>query len=265
MTTAIAEVRSFPEGGHARTIPNALREVKSAGYSAFYGPEFARARIQDPTNPKLTRWHQTLTGIYFGTTKFGTPVVIGAHRQHYLTNPNNIEAAIKHGLINGAAATPEVAREIPRLLEMEGEGVFVVDYRKWIDAKSGVMPLEKALTHPAANLILGGRARTEEYIESYHKIAVNKEQIGVWKANDLGAIPVARLGVCGSGIGADDGLDNYGRFAGGKWTGAEGAATQKTSPLEELAGTARDAGNDVLVINARDISATAYNALTGAK
>ncbi len=185
MTTSIVEVRSFPREKPANTIPQALREVGRAGCRALYGPEFGQAKVNDPTNPKLKEWHQVLTGIYFGTTKFGTHVVIGAHIPHYLTSPDNIEAAISHGLLNGAAATPEVAREIPRLLELEGQGVTVIDYREWEKAESGAILLSEALNHPAANLILGGRARTEEYIERYHKTLVDRKKIGVFKANDF--------------------------------------------------------------------------------
>lgn len=266
MSIATVEVRSFPKEGAANTIPEALREVETAGCRALYGPEFGKARINNPTNPKLKDWHQTLTSIYFGITKFGTPVAIGAHRPHYLANPDNIEAAIKYGLINGAAATPEVAAEIPRLLDLEGENVSVIDYKDWEKANSGIISLKEALTHPAANLILGGRARTEEYIERYHKIAVNREQIGVWKNNDFKGTRVARLGVFSDyfdndGIYADSSLDSGGRFAGVRQlTGAEGAAPQ-VKVLEDLVGKGTDVGNGLVVVKKDQISPEAYNLL----
>lgn len=69
-----------------------------------------------------------------------------------------------------------------------------------------------------------------------------------------------------NGLSSNYYLGNDARFVGVRASGAEGAAPQKqASPLEEVLGKARDAGNGVLVINAKDISPAAYNALTSTK
>lgn len=259
MTTATAEVRSF----EASSVADALRKTARAGYKPLTAPELAEERIKDTDNSGLWRnWHNTLSGVYIGKTKQGTGVVAVTHVNHYLTNPDNIEAAIRHGLVRGAAATPGVAEDFERLLEMkDDETVFIIDYADWGRAESGRISLTEALKHPLTVPILGSRERAEHYIEAHSKV-FKTQQIGIWKTNELSDQPVARLLEFGDNFGNDlyayYSLGDLGRFSGVR---AEGAALR--SPLEELIGKGTDVGNDLVVVRRDQVSDEVYKLLVG--
>jgi len=223
------EVRSFEQD----TVWEALRKTTSAGYQALFNPELVDRRIEDASNFNLwRRWHDTLSGIYTGKTRQGTGVVAIAHVPHYLTNPENTEAVIMQGgMIKGAAVTPEVAQEFQRLLALgDDQNLFVVDYKDWEKAGSGVTTLRNALKHAVTVPFLGGRERAERYLEA-HSRAFNTNNIGIWKINELGEQPAGRF--LGFGDSFDIGLYAYvtpledsRRFAG---VPAEGVALRRAA------------------------------------
>src|SRR3989344_5558178 len=82
--------------------------------------------------------------------------------------------------------------EFQRLLDLEdGKRVFVVDYGKLRDSKSGTLSIEQALEHPQIIPFLGGEARAEAYLQKHSKIY--GDRIGIWHGDYLGNNPVWRV------------------------------------------------------------------------
>ena len=219
----VREGREF----YNNSLTQALRNLQSQGHEPVFMPELADARTNADKDSKLwTNWWTTPSIKATGRTKNGTAVVVYAHVPSYLSEPGNIENAIKQGLVRGAGIMPQ--SEFQRLLDLEdGKRVFVVDYGKLRDSKSGTLSIEQALEHPQIIPFLGGEARAEAYLQKHSKIY--GDRIGIWHGDYLGNNPVWRVLFLGDDYNGDlyglNDLDDGGRFLGVR---AEGAAPQKT-------------------------------------
>lgn len=267
-------------GFYADSIAEALRACQQEGYEAAFMPQIAQARILTAGNGRKERYLEeiiwlrrfdTASIVATGRTRAGKDVVVVGHVPNYLSNPDNIEATVNHGLINGAGILPQ--NEFYRLLGMEdGRTVFVIDHSTLYYASTrGVlnfMAVADADKHPLAAAFLGGTSTLDAYL-AVHERYMCDEKISVRYDEDVVQdVPVGRLLTIGNFLDnvilGNVELNHRGGRVVGVRQGAEGAAPQKqASPLEELAGKARDAGNGVLVINARDLSPGALKALMG--
>jgi len=214
----------------------ALETAQKAGRVLFM-PEIADAKIND--NSLWKEWYSSVSLRATGKTAQGTPVVVYAHVPNFYSNPENIRQAKAQGLINGAGVLPN--DEFQRLLSLEGQGVFVVDYKALKESKSDVIPVERALEHPQVIPFLGGQERAERYLAKHKEIVGNK--IGVWHNDDLQEQPVARPLFFGNSydydLNADDGFIYDGHFLGVQLNDAKGIA-KKVPTLEDILALAPD-------------------------
>jgi hypothetical protein len=170
-------------------LATALENCLKAGYNPKFMPELADARINGKA--EWGRFYSAPSIRATGKTEQGSKVVVYAHIPNYFSNPENIRKAVEMGLINGAGIMP--SDEFQKLLDVEdGKKVFVVDYDKLKNSKSGIIPLSDAMEHPQTIPFLGGQERAEKYLAK-HKEAYNTNQIGIWHNDDLKENPVGRL------------------------------------------------------------------------
>jgi len=212
-------------------------ETAQKARRVLFMPEIADAKINDDS--LWREWYSSVSLRATGRTKQGTPVVVYAHVPNFYSNPENIRQAKAQGLINGAGVLPE--DEFQRLLSLEGQGVFVVDYKALKNSQSDVIPVERALNHPQVIPFLGGQKRAEIYLAKHKEVVGNK--IGVWHNDDLQEQPVARPLFFGDGyvdvLGANGGFDSDGHFLGVQLNDAEGIA-KKVPRLEDILALAPD-------------------------
>jgi len=205
-------------------------ETAQKARRVLFMPEIADAKINDDS--LWREWYSSVSLRATGRTKQGTPVVVYAHVPNFYSNPENIRQAKAQGLINGAGVLPE--DEFQRLLSLEGQGVFVVDYKALKNSQSDVIPVERALNHPQVIPFLGGQKRAEIYLAKHKEVVGNK--IGVWHNDDLQEQPVARpllFGGCYDLLYADGGFGSVGHFLGVQLNDAEGIA-KKVPTLEDI-------------------------------
>ncbi len=225
-------------------LAKALEECQASGYAALFAPDLADAKITaSKYSPLWQKWYTAASIKATGRTKQRNPVVVYAHVPNYFSDPENIRKAVEKGLTNGAGIMPQ--KELLRLLELEGEGVFVVDYDKLRKSESGVISVEHALEHPQTIPFLGEKERAEKYLAKHKKSYGNK--IGIWYSDDLRVRgdPLGRLlffgGSCNcsdsrlSGLNGVSTLNYSGRFFGVREASAEGAAQKfNASTLENI-------------------------------
>lgn len=210
----------------------ALRKCQEKGLEAVFMPSIIDARIESPNNARIWgTWYSTPSIMATGRTQQGNPVVVYAHIPNYFSNPDNIEEAIRKGLVGGAGIMPE--KEFQRLLDLEdNENVFVVDYETLKESGSDVISLEEALDHPQTIPFLGRQERAERYLERHGEVYGGG--IGIWHTDDLADRPLGRLlflgGSCGDCLDGDCNLDDDGRFVG---VSAEGAEQKNYVPTQE--------------------------------
>jgi hypothetical protein len=224
-------------------LATALENCLKAGYNPKFMPELADARINGKA--EWGRFYSAPSIRATGKTEQGSKVVVYAHIPNYFSNPENIRKAVEMGLINGAGIMP--SDEFQKLLDVEdGKKVFVVDYDKLKNSKSGIIPLSDAMEHPQTIPFLGGQERAEKYLAK-HKEAYNTNQIGIWHNDDLKENPVGRLLFLGNNDGNGlygnlNVLNNVGRFLGvrsGKV--AEGDAKKIKAPsLNDILKVSKD-------------------------
>ena len=205
-------------------------ETAQKARRVLFMPEIADAKINDDS--LWREWYSSVSLRATGRTKQGTPVVVYAHVPNFYSNPENIRQAKAQGLINGAGVLPE--DEFQRLLSLEGQGVFVVDYKALKNSQSDVIPVERALEHPQVIPFLGGLERAERYLAKHKEIVGNT--IGVCHNDDLQEQPVARpllFGGCYDLLYADGGFGSVGHFLGVQLNDAEGIA-KKVPTLEDI-------------------------------
>lgn len=181
------EGKEFYDGG----ADKALRACQDEGFEAIFMPSIADTRIEAEKDARIwQKWWTAPSIKATGKTKQGNAVVVYAHIPNYFSNPDNIETAIKQGLINGAGIMPQ--DELQKLLDLEdNENVFVIDYNKLKNSSSDVIPLKNALKHPQTIPFLGGEERAEKYLKRHKE--VNGNQIENWHSDDLSDKPVGRL------------------------------------------------------------------------
>src|SRR3989344_8722044 len=171
------------------SVPEALKSLQKEGYTPVYMPQLADARIEADGDSRVWQtWFTTPSIRATGRTKQGNPVVVYAHTNNYLSTPENIEQSISAVLVNRAGRIPQ--GEFQRLVDLEGltdesgnQLVFLVDYDKLRNSKSGVIKVSDALKHPQTVPFLGGEERAQRYLEK-HKIVLG-QNIGVWHSDDL--------------------------------------------------------------------------------
>ena len=243
-----------------------LKECQDSGFRAWFIPEIEDLRsISDKESFIWQKWHASPSVRVTGQTKGGNNVVAYAHVPNYFSNPQNIEKAIKEGLENGAGHYPE--KQFYKLLDMEdGANVFVIDYDALKNSESGVMSISEAMKHPQTIAFIGGKERTEKYLDQHEKVVGKK--IGNYHSDDLHDKPFGRPLVVGNFSNSGYLLGDYNFNGDGRFDGvpvsAEGATREKTriSPLEKLAGKATNAGDGILVIKREQLTDTEYNLLT---
>ena len=210
-------------------MAEALQSGQNYGRVIFM-PELIDARISAAKGSNLLNNWLTAPSIRAtGRTKQGNPVVVYAHVDNYLSNPENIKNAKR---INGAGIVPR--DEFQRLLGLEdNEKVFVVDYDKLKNSSSEVISVEKALEHPQTVPFIGGEERAQNYLKKFRQ--VYGDNIGIWHCDDLRDEPLGRLLFIG---GYDDGLFGSSdlnldaRFVGVR-DSAEGTAQKISAPTIE--------------------------------
>ena len=205
-------------------------ETAQKARRVLFMPEIADAKINDDS--LWREWYSSVSLRATGRTKQGTPVVVYAHVPNFYSNPENIRQAKVQGLVNGAGILPK--EEFQRLLSLEGQGVFVVDYKALKNSQSDVIPVERALEHPQVIPFLGGLERAERYLAKHKEIVGNT--IGVCHNDDLQEQPVARpllFGGCYDLLYADGGFGSVGHFLGVQLNDAEGIA-KKVPTLEDI-------------------------------
>ena len=219
------------------SVPEALRSLQNKGYTPVYMPQLVDARIEVDGDSRLWQtWFTTPSIKATGRTKQGNPVVVYAHTNNYLSTPENIEQSISAVLVNRAGRIPQ--GEFQRLVDLEGltdesgnQLVFLVDYDKLRNSKSGVIKVSDALKHPQTVPFLGGEERAQRYLEK-HKTVLS-QNIGVWHSDDLSDEPLARLLYLGygyyDGLDGNDYLDGNALFLGVR-DGAEGASSKIPKP-----------------------------------
>ena len=161
-----------------------------------------------------------------------------------------------------------LAREDPnKLPQIYG---VVAPIQTFAETQSGRVPVDKLAKNNLFIARAGHPLTAEEYSRTLGKAGAR--EYGNWHPLEAAVAETPSGRVLHAGSGHNGGLVGYGnrndvaRFVGVRQVvGAEGAAPRQASTLDELVGKGRDAGNGVLVINARNISLEAYNALTGAK
>ena len=209
----------------------ALKACQNEGFEAQFMPSIIDTRIDSEKDARIWQtWYSAPSVRATGKTKQGKAVVIYSHIPNYLSNPDNIEKAIKQGLVNGAGVIPQ--DEFQKLLDLEdNENVFVIDYNELKKSISAVIPLKNALKHPQTIPFLSGEERAEKYLERHKEVYGDK--IGIWHVDDLSNEPSGRLlfvgNDCDGGLSGDGSLNLSGRFVGVH--SAEGA-TQKLYHLK---------------------------------
>ena len=195
---------------YADRVDRALAKVDNP----LYMPDFIRARSSVNFGHRLWEMWWAVPSIRAtGRTAQGTPVVLYAHVPNFYSDAENVRAAIDDGrLVNGAG--PLLPEEFTRLLSLEGNGVFVVDYdvsRKFV---SQFIETDSALEHPQTLPLLGvSQEEAEAYLKKY-KLAYERpygNRIGVLHGDDLGSEPIARVLFIGDrGLLSGTGSLNYG-------------------------------------------------------
>ena len=172
-------------------LATALDNCQKEGYKAMFMPELADARIKAGKDSELwQKWYSTPSLRATGKTKQGNAVVVYAHVPNHFSNPENIEKAVKEGLVSGAGIMPQ--KEFQKLVDAEdSKKVFVVDYDKLKNSKCDVISVDFALEHPQTIPFLGGEKRAEKYLEKHKQVYRNK--IGIWHSDDLKDNPVGRV------------------------------------------------------------------------
>lgn len=224
---------------------HALKELKEQGYFPVFMPQLIDARIEAPKDSRLWQvWYSTPTVRATGKTSSGNKVVVYAHTENYLSNPENLKKALS-SMVNYAGRIPQ--EEFQGLVDKDGMTdesgnrlVWVIDYDTLRKSSSGVIKVAKALEHPQTIPFIGGEERTQKYLERHKEVYGNN--IGIWHSDDLnqyGNEPLGRLLCVGSydydGLsGGNDLNDDVARFVGVR-NGAEGAMQKISSPnLEQV-------------------------------
>jgi len=209
---------------YADKTPNSLRDCLAEG-RPLYMPELILMRLYSPGDSWL--WQKWLTAPSIratGRTKQGTPMVVYAHVSNRFSDPDNIDAAIKAGLANGAGVFPnEEFKKLIKLAENGEKGVFLVDYGKLKCSTSGVIQVTEALDHPQTIPFIGGKSLARQYLSRFREV-YDRDTIGVWHCDDLSPNEDkarARLLLVGSSL--DDGLVGYGLCDDGRFVGVCGA------------------------------------------
>ncbi len=204
MVPIMAEAKVF-EALKSYGVEKALRQCADAGYNHLFMPQIADARINASEDDYIAQnWFSTPSVRVTGRTRGGGAVVVYAHIPNYFSKPENIAAARKAGLENGAGKMPEKA--FYDLLGLEdGKDVYVIDYNTLKNSESGVIEVSKAMKHPQTIPFLGGKERVERYLAKHKKLY--GETIGIWHSDDLKDVPLGRAlcvgdsrvrGLCGS-------------------------------------------------------------------
>ena len=196
---------------YGESLEDTLRQCRREGFRASFMPQLVDMRIEAPEDALV--WdkagYETLSLRVTNTTRQGSVVAVYAHIPNYCSHPKNVHKTEEPGLFgidNGAGIMPE--REFYDLLERrDNENVFVVEYKhpsrvKWLSCR--VLKLKKALDDPEVIAILGGRERTENYLDAHRRI--HGEKIGVFLKHDIsGTVPLWRPLHFGSFYSSEDG------------------------------------------------------------
>ncbi len=193
----------YSEGTYG--VADSLKACSDAGMEPLYMPELAMARADADKDSRFWQtWFLAPSVRVTGKSKAGNPVVVYAHIPTSLSDPANIRKMIDDkALVNGAGPMPE--EEFYALLDQEGNRVFVVDYNKLKESKSGVVKVDDALAHPQTIPFLGGKQVAQAYLAKHKD--VYGENIGVWYSDDLKDRPMGRVLYLGDVYG--DGLVGY--------------------------------------------------------
>lgn len=206
-------------------VADALQATDAAKLQPQYAPELANFRSNAPADNALWgNWIFTPSILATGRTEAGSKVVVYAHVPNYLSNHENIRAAVQSGNLRaGAGALPQ--KEFQRLVDLDGQTddkdirrVWVVDYDKLKGSSSGSIPIEKAMEHPQTIPFIGSVEGAQKYLTA-HAQAYKTKGIGVWRHDDFDeSSPRARLLLFGiydnGGLSDNDSLNNNGRFLG---------------------------------------------------
>jgi hypothetical protein len=210
-----AEARRFYDTGDS--VIKTLEECLNSGYRPLFMPEIAEARIAAPRDDPIWQMFFDTPSVRITgrgkpssvSHKDGTGIVVYDHLPNYLSDPENMKAAVKAGLINGAGIVPQ--EEFERLLAMEdGERVFVVDHKllqRWPSGVYGInAPTREhmdayggkiggvdmiATNHPQTKPFLR-LENAERYLERHEEVFGNL--IEILHSDDLSSEPNRPLG-----------------------------------------------------------------------
>lgn len=274
------EGRPIYNGDSTHGVDLALAETQKNKLTPLYMNKFLKARSHaDKDHEIWTQWYYTTTAKATGMAgkKEG---ILYIHKPNPLCNPKNISDKIKTNKIKDGAVLGFERQFKKFLKEVDYNAVFLVyleDINQWPDGLYGIDEPTKehmrdykgkikgidmiAINHPQAKPF----GVTEDYLSQHKKVVGSV--IGMGNIDDYVINTVAwRL------LAADDRYDNgyllgdvilddVGRFFGVQ-DYAEGGAKIIRSPLEGLAGKAKEVpGKKLLILDGADITPEQYELL----
>ncbi len=157
-------------------LESQLTRSQNNGYDTLYIPQIVDARIVSEGYDDIVENTILSPSVrVIGKSKAGNAVVVYAHVPHYFSNPTNITAARKAGLVNGAAKMP--LSHFYGLLDLEdNKNVFVLDHQIFLNAGTydgvygnyGSVELSEAIENPRLISFFAGRERAERYFARYN-------------------------------------------------------------------------------------------------
>src|SRR3989344_1096071 len=213
---------------HHDRIEQALANCQKK-HTALYMPQAVDARLEGelPWNRFITTPSLVVTGIPTGEKEAFT---IYCHQQTDFATPYGLQQANMQGLVNGAGRFPQIMFDTIYALAAAQHQHLVIPHRKLLELPSDPINIKDAEKDPRVIAILDGQARVARYLQAHAK-AYNKDEIGIWHANDLNKnSPLARLLFLGVGILSLGGLSGLG---GGRFAGVRNASAEGTQNLEK--------------------------------
>ncbi len=221
------ELKSFY---HPSDVAVALAASQSHGFSSLNMPVFLEERLaQSDSHDVWNKWSFTPSAFVTGKSKGGNRVAAVVHVPSYASDPRNIATARAAGsLVNGALPISDA--EVHRLLQLEGNGVMVVDHAKLLKSSVGRMSVDQTLNHVLTVPFCGSERLTILYVPRH---SARYGGVGVYfRKEDLESnTSLARLLLAGNYdyyyLSAGNGLSDDGRFFGVRQNSAAGADAEK--------------------------------------
>ena len=153
-----------------KTLLESLDECLNEGCSPLFMPSIIDMITlhNDRYRPPFRTYFSQSIRVTGKSEEDGEPVVVYAHAPHYLSDPRNLERAIKEGLVEGTVAYPE--DEFQKLLELEeaNKKVIAVGY-----LKTSMGGHYRPHRHPEGKMFCGGKDRVNRFFREYRDFDPN--------------------------------------------------------------------------------------------